>query len=98
MHSARAAAPDLPRALLLDALADDALDQARALGCVAVVVARRLMDAALMAALRAADLRSLVYTVNEAADAGLLLGLGVDGVITDAVDRFVPDEPDCDAR
>ncbi|MBC7730151.1 MAG: glycerophosphodiester phosphodiesterase, partial [Microbacteriaceae bacterium] len=31
-----------------------------------------------------------VYTVNEARDAQRLLALGIDGLITDAVDRFSP--------
>ena len=32
----------------------------------------------------------LAYTVNDVADAGRLLALGVDGLITDAVDVFAP--------
>jgi glycerophosphoryl diester phosphodiesterase len=34
--------------------------------------------------------RALVYTVNERADADRLLALGIDGIVTDAVDRFAP--------
>ena len=48
------------------------------------------MDAALLAQLRGAGLRALVYTVNEVADAERLIALGIDGLITDAVDRFAP--------
>ena len=48
------------------------------------------MDAAVLAAARGAGLRALCYTVNEAADARRLVALGIDGLITDAVDRFVP--------
>jgi hypothetical protein len=33
---------------------------------------------------------ALCYTVNEAHDAERLLALGIDGLITDAVDRFAP--------
>jgi len=52
----------------------------------------RLMDAALIAQLQAAGMRALVYTVNESAEAQRLLALGIDGIITDAVDRFAPGE------
>ena len=67
--------------------------RAQALGCVAVVTQHRLMDAPLRAALHAAGLRALCYTVNDDADVRRLLALGVDGLITDAVDRHRPVEP-----
>jgi glycerophosphoryl diester phosphodiesterase len=87
---AREAAPALPRALLVDALWAGWLDMARSLGCVAVVTNHRLMDQTLRATLRGAGLRALCYTVNEAADVTRMNALAVDGVITDAVDRFAP--------
>jgi glycerophosphoryl diester phosphodiesterase len=90
LQAAKASAPHIPRALLLDTLWPNWLDVARRLACVAVVTNHRLMDAALMAELKAAGLRALCYTVNEAADARRLLALGVHGLITDAVDRFAP--------
>ena len=40
--------------------------------------------------LHGGGLRALVYTVNDAAVARRLAGLGIDGIITDAVDRFSP--------
>jgi len=79
-----------PCALLLDTLRDGWFDEARALGCVAVVTKHPLMDAAVIAELHDAGLRALVYTVNDAPTAQRLLALGIDGVITDAVDRFAP--------
>ena len=42
--------------------------------------------------MHAAGLRALCYTVNDPAEAQRLLALGIDGIITDAVDRFAPDE------
>jgi glycerophosphoryl diester phosphodiesterase len=48
------------------------------------------MDAALIGTLRAAGLRAACYTVNDACEAQRLLDLGIDGIITDAVDRFSP--------
>jgi glycerophosphoryl diester phosphodiesterase len=87
---ARETAPQLPRALLLDSLWPGWLETAESLGCVAVVTKHTLMDAALLARLRTHGWRALVYTVNEPADAQALLALGIDGLITDAVDRFGP--------
>jgi glycerophosphoryl diester phosphodiesterase len=90
LKAARDAAPSLPRALLIDTLRDGWFEQAQALACVAVVTNFRIMDASLIARLRAANLRALVYTVNDAAEARRLVALGIDGIITDAVDRFSP--------
>ena len=91
LQGAQEAAPEIPRALLLDTLWPGCLGIAQSLGCVAVVTDQELMDDALLGQLRAAQLRALCYTVNDAADARRLLALGVDGLITDAVDRFAPD-------
>jgi glycerophosphoryl diester phosphodiesterase len=88
--AAREAAPALPRALLLDALVDGWLEPVRGLGCAAVVTHFKLMDAALLAQLHGAGRRALVYTVNDAAQAQRLIALGIDGIITDAVDRLPP--------
>jgi glycerophosphoryl diester phosphodiesterase len=90
LQAARDAVPWLPRALLLDALPEGWFERALALGCSAVVTHHALMDAATIARLHAARLRALVYTVNDAAEANRLLGLGIDGLITDAVDQFAP--------
>ena len=88
--AARDAAPELPRALLLDTLRDGWFEELRAFGCVAAVTNHKIMDAALIGQLHGAGLRALVYTVNESADAQRLAALGIDGLITDAVDRFSP--------
>ena len=90
LQGAQQTAPEIPRALLVDTLWAGWFDVARQLGCVAVVSNHRLMDAALIGQLHGAGLRALCYTVNEAADAQRLLTLGIDGLITDAVDRFSP--------
>jgi glycerophosphoryl diester phosphodiesterase len=90
LAAALQAAPELPRALLLDALSPGWLELASSLHCAAVVTAYPLMDAAVLARLHGAGLRALCYTVNDPAEAQRLLGLGIDGLITDAVDRFCP--------
>ena len=88
--AAKAAAPQLPCALLFDGLRDGWLDEARALDCVAVVVDYPSLDAAVIAQAHAAGLRVLTYTVNDPAPAHALLAAGIDGIVTDAVDRFSP--------
>ncbi len=87
---AKEAAPGVPRALLVDTLWPGWFDMARSLDCVAVVTNHALMDAALLAQLHGAGLRALCYTVNDPAEARRLVALGLDGIITDAVDRFSP--------
>ena len=90
LAAARDAVPDIPRALLLDSLRPGWLEEAQALGCVAVVTNHALLDATVLAAIRGAGLRGLVYTVNDPAEAARLQAIGIDAIITDAVDRFSP--------
>ncbi|MCB2020171.1 MAG: glycerophosphodiester phosphodiesterase [Burkholderiaceae bacterium] len=90
LAAAKDAVPALPRALLLDRLAQGWFEHAQALDCTAVVTAYPLMDAAVIARLHDAGLRALCYTVNDPAEVQRLLALGIDGIITDAVDRFSP--------
>jgi glycerophosphoryl diester phosphodiesterase len=88
---AKESAPEIPRALLVDTLWPQWFDIAMSLGCVAVVTNYNIMDAALIEKLHRAGMRALCYTVNDPPEARRLLGLGIDGIITDAVDRFSPD-------
>jgi glycerophosphoryl diester phosphodiesterase len=93
LASAQQAAPHLPRALLLDKLPPGWLQQARDLGCAAIVCNHKLLDAGVIASIHGQGMRSLAYTVNDAVDVRRLLDAGIDGLITDAVDRFSPDAP-----
>jgi glycerophosphoryl diester phosphodiesterase len=90
LEGARIGAPPLPRALLIDTLLEGWFECAQQLGCVAVVVNYRLFSAEMVARLHAANLWALCYTVNDESSARALLGMGLDGLITDAVDRFSP--------
>jgi glycerophosphoryl diester phosphodiesterase len=90
LQGARESAPQIPRALLVDTLWSGWFEMATALGCVAVVTNYNLMSAELIAQLHGAGLRALCYTVNDPPEARRLLALGIDGIITDAVDRFSP--------
>ena len=66
------------------------MDEAQELGCVACVVQHEMLDAAIVDALKARGLKVWVYTVNDVQEAQTVAHLGVDGIITDAVDRFDP--------
>jgi glycerophosphoryl diester phosphodiesterase len=90
LQAALAEAPALPRALLLDTLWAGWDTMSAQLDCVAVVCNYTVYDQALVDKLHAAGLRALAYTVNDPATAHWLIGLGLDGLITDAVDRFAP--------
>jgi glycerophosphoryl diester phosphodiesterase len=94
LAAAHQTAPALPLALLLEALHQPAQQtvaaHALALGCCAVVVQHRALDAAQIAQLHAAGLQVLAYTVNQVEDAQRLQAAGVDALITDAVDVFRP--------
>ena len=90
LQGACASAPDLPRGLLLDHLWDGWFEQAQALGCVAVVCNHALWDAATVARVQGAGMRTLSYTVNDEWAAERLIALGTDGIITDRLDWFSP--------
>lgn len=90
LAGAQATAPHIPRALLLDTLAEGWLETARNLGCVAIVCNYALWDAALVATVHSQGLRALSYTVNDEWAAERLLALDTDGIITDRVDLFSP--------
>jgi glycerophosphoryl diester phosphodiesterase len=92
LAAARTAAPELPRALLLENRPPGWVEQALALGCVAVIGHWPVWDASAVGQARKAGLRTLAYTVNSAVEADFLLGLGLDGLITDRVDLFTPGE------
>ena len=88
------AEPQLPRALLLDELPHGWLQIALQLQCVAVVLHFSLISADIALHIRQAGLRLLSYTVNSDEVAVELLALSIDGIITDRVDYFVPDNFD----
>jgi glycerophosphoryl diester phosphodiesterase len=90
LAAAMLAAPTLPRALLLDALRPGWLQLSKTLGCVAVVTAYSQLDIDVLTQIRGAGMHALVYTVNDPAEAQRLALLGIDAIITDAVDRFSP--------
>jgi len=92
LAGAQAAAPNLPRGLLLDSLWEGWMATAQQLGCLAIVCNHALWDTSTVAQVHAAGMRCLSYTVNDEWAAERLIDLGTDGIITDRVDLFSPIE------
>ena len=90
LHGAVAAAPYLPRGLLLDTLWSGWLETALQLDCVAIVCNHALWDKSSVTQAKSAGFRCLSYTVNDEWAAQRLMDLGTDGIITDRVDLFAP--------
>jgi glycerophosphoryl diester phosphodiesterase len=90
LQTAAAAAPHLPRALLLDTLWEGCFAMAAQLGCAGIVTNHLVMNAHTLASIHALGMKALVYTVNEGERATELRAMGIDGIITDAVDQLAP--------
>lgn len=90
LQAAREVAPQLPRAHLFDRLPEDWLDRLARVGCVALDVNHRELSAEVVSQAHDGGFRVLCYTVNEVDRAYELLAMGVDSVITDAVDKISP--------
>ncbi len=90
LEGALAAAPHLPRGLLLDTLVKGWLETALMLECVAIICNYKLWDASTVTQAHSAGFRTLSYTVNDEWAAQRLNALGTDGIITDRVDLFSP--------
>jgi len=91
LEAAQAAAPELPRGLLLDEWCEDWRELTTRLGCVSIHLNHRLLDEARVNLIKAAGLHILVYTVNQPQRAAELLRWGVDCICTDAIALIGPD-------
>jgi glycerophosphoryl diester phosphodiesterase len=90
LQAALDTAPGLPRGLLLHTLWTGWLETALMLGCSAIVCNHRMWDTSSVTQAKSAGFKLLGYTVNDAVEAKRLWDLGLDGLITDAVDSFKP--------
>jgi glycerophosphoryl diester phosphodiesterase len=90
LDAARDAVATLPRAFLIDRFDQATLAVARALDCVALDAKHTLLGEDVVGAARAAGLQVVAWTVNDPIRATALLALGVDTIITDAVDVLQP--------
>ncbi|MET0265558.1 MAG: glycerophosphodiester phosphodiesterase [Duganella sp.] len=90
LAAARDAAPDLPRAYLLDRLDAGWEEQALALGAVSINTNHKYLTPEQAGAVKAAGFGLFCYTVNDPARAREILLWGVDGFCTDRVDLIGP--------
>jgi glycerophosphoryl diester phosphodiesterase len=93
LAAAQAAAPDLPRALLLDVMPPDWEAQARTLGAVAIHTNQKNLTADLAKQVKQAGFGLFCYTVNDPVRAWEILAWGVDAMCTDRIDIIGPAGP-----
>ncbi|UGQ47470.1 glycerophosphodiester phosphodiesterase [Massilia endophytica] len=90
LAAARDAAPDLPRAYLLDKIPPDWEGQARSLGAVAIHTNQKHLTPGTAQAIKAAGFGLFCYTVNDPERARTLFSWGVDAFCTDRIDLIGP--------
>src|SRR5262249_50691638 len=90
LAAARDAAPQFRRALLMGRVTDSWQKEAAALHCSMLHADQRKLDAATVAAIRAAGLSVFAYTVNLEARARELFAWGVDALFSDCPERVRP--------
>jgi glycerophosphoryl diester phosphodiesterase len=83
--AAQLAAPELPRALLLESMQADSLGIAQSLGCVAVVLEASQWTSLQATCVSDLGMACMTYTVNSADRAFELTRMGVVGLITDSL-------------
>ena len=91
LAAASQGAPEIPRALLFDAIPADWEERAKRLGAVAIHTNQKNLTAALARQIKNAGFGLFCYTVNDPARAREILGWGVDAMCTDRIDLIGPD-------
>ncbi len=91
LHAARAAAPDLRRAWLVEGVPEHWRTMLGEIGADALHAQASLLTPAQAAAVKTAGFGLMVYTVNDPAQAHALFGLGVDAICTDRLDLIGPE-------
>ena len=91
LAAARAAAPQLPRGMLVGRIPPDWKTRMQALECVALHCDCKELTVPLLAEIHAAGYAVLVWTVNDPREAKRLFEWGVDGIVTDRLDLIGPD-------
>ena len=93
LAAAHKAAPEIPRALLLDEFVEDWQARAGAVGAEGINTDGSALTAPWSCAIKQAGFALGVYTINDPAVARALFGMGVDCIITDAPDRILAAVP-----
>lgn len=88
LDAAREMAPELPRALLVEAIPADWAEQLRQHGCTALHTAAGQLDPARAGMVLAAGFPLACYTVNDPQEARRLYALGVAAIFSDRPDLF----------
>ena len=91
LQAALTTAPELPRALLVEAVPMDWPTKLSVLSAVALHARASLLTAQQAAAIKAAGYGLFCYTVNDPAQARALFAMGVDAICTDRLDLIGPD-------
>jgi glycerophosphoryl diester phosphodiesterase len=91
LAAARAAAPEVPRGLLLGRLPSHWREMLRDLECVALHANHRTLRPRVVQEAHADGYAVLAWTVNDRRTARKLLGWGVDCLVTDRLERIAPD-------
>jgi glycerophosphoryl diester phosphodiesterase len=89
----QALAPGVPVAPLFSKWNEDVWRIAAGFRAWSVNLSRRIVNASRLADARREGFRTLIYTVNEPAEAARWVALGATGVFTDFPDRITPDAP-----
>ena len=90
LAAARAATPDLKRALLVERIPADWAVRLSRLACTALDVDHRELDADIIAAAHQSGYKVMTYTANDPHAVTQLATWGVDVIITDAIDVIRP--------
>ena len=90
LAAAHVAAPELPRALLVDDVPPDWRDRMVRHDCVALNINERGLTQDLIAAVQDKGYRVTAYTVNDPARARQLFDWGIDALFTDELGRIGP--------
>lgn len=90
LAAARAAVPELPRALLFEVVPRDWPARLAQMECVALDADWHELDADMVAAGHRSGYKVLTYTVNDPQRVAQLVAWGVDAIITDAIDVVRP--------
>ncbi|AWB35788.1 glycerophosphodiester phosphodiesterase [Orrella marina] len=90
LRAAMEAAPELARAQLMHTLRPQWQSTVNELQCHALICNHEIVSADIVGSVHEMGMRCLSYTVNDELTARRLINLGIDGLITDEVERFDP--------